>query len=39
VESHSSRLEQVKDRISGLKDKIGIKEKNRRILREKTEKL
>jgi chaperonin cofactor prefoldin len=39
VESHSSRLEQVEDRISGLEDKINIKEKNRRILRQKTEKL
>jgi hypothetical protein len=27
VESHSSRLEQVEDRISGLKYKIDIKEK------------
>jgi hypothetical protein len=26
-ESHSSRLEQVEDRISGLEDKIGIEEK------------
>jgi uncharacterized protein YjgD (DUF1641 family) len=28
VEDHSSRLEQVEDRISELKDKIEIKEKN-----------
>jgi hypothetical protein len=27
VEGHSSRLEQVEDRISELKDKIEIKEK------------
>jgi chromosome segregation ATPase len=27
VDSHSGRLEQVEDRISGLKDKIDIKEK------------
>jgi hypothetical protein len=27
VEGHSSRLEQMEDRISGLKDKIEIKEK------------
>jgi hypothetical protein len=29
----------VEDRISGLKDKIDIKEKNRRILRQKNEEL
>jgi cob(I)alamin adenosyltransferase len=34
-ESHSSRLEQVENRISGLKGKINIKEKNRRIFRQK----
>jgi hypothetical protein len=28
VESHSSRLEQVEDKISELEDKIEIKEKN-----------
>jgi TolA-binding protein len=28
VESHSSRLDQMEDRISELKDKIEIKEKN-----------
>jgi hypothetical protein len=28
VESHSRRLEQVEDRISGHEDKINIKEKN-----------
>jgi chromosome segregation ATPase len=39
VESHSSRLEQVEDRISGLKDKIDIKEKTRRVLRQKTQEL
>jgi hypothetical protein len=27
VESHSSRVEQVEDKISGLKDKIEIKQK------------
>jgi hypothetical protein len=27
VEGHSSRLEQVEDRVSGLEDKINIKEK------------
>jgi hypothetical protein len=30
VEGQSSRLEQVEDRISELKDKIHIKEKNRK---------
>jgi hypothetical protein len=39
VESHSSTLEQVEDRIWGLKDKINIKEKNRRTLRQKTQDL
>jgi hypothetical protein len=29
VESHSSRLEQVEDRILGLKDNIDIKEKEK----------
>jgi hypothetical protein len=38
-ESHCSRLEQVEDRISGPEDKIDIKEKNRRTLRPKTQKL
>jgi chromosome segregation ATPase len=33
---HSSRLEQVEDRISEFKDKIEIKEKNRKILNQKT---
>jgi hypothetical protein len=37
-ENHSSRLEQIKYRISVLKDKIGIKEKNR-ILIQKTQEL
>jgi short-subunit dehydrogenase involved in D-alanine esterification of teichoic acids len=32
VESHSSRLEQVEDRISACKDKIQIKEKRKEIL-------
>jgi TolA-binding protein len=32
VEGHSSRLEQVEDRISELKDKIEIKEKNEEML-------
>jgi chromosome segregation ATPase len=32
VEGHSSRLEQVEDRISGLKDKIEIKEKREELL-------
>jgi hypothetical protein len=38
-ESPSNRLEQVEDRISGLEEKIDIKEKNRRTLRQKTQKL
>jgi hypothetical protein len=29
----------MEDRISGLKDEIDIKEKNRRILRQKTQEL
>jgi hypothetical protein len=32
VEGHPSRLEQVKDRISELKDKIEIKEKTEKLL-------
>jgi chromosome segregation ATPase len=32
VESHSSRREQVEDRLSELKDKIGIKEKIEELL-------
>jgi chromosome segregation ATPase len=32
VEGYSSRLEQVEDRISELKDKIEIKEKTEEIL-------
>jgi outer membrane phospholipase A len=39
VEDHSSRLEQVEDRISELKDKIEIKEKNWRNLSQTTEEL
>jgi phage shock protein A len=31
-ESHSSRLEQVEDRISGLEDKIDTKEKSEELL-------
>jgi hypothetical protein len=31
VEGHSSRLEQVEDRISELKDKIEIKERARNL--------
>jgi hypothetical protein len=38
-EGHSSRLGQVEDRISRLEDKIDFKEKNRRTLRLKTQKL
>jgi hypothetical protein len=29
VGSHSNRLDQLEDRISGHKDKINVKEKNR----------
>jgi hypothetical protein len=36
VEGHSSRLEQVENRISELEDKIEIKEKNRRNLSQTT---
>jgi hypothetical protein len=32
VERHSSRLEQVGNRISGLNDKINIKEKTKKCL-------
>jgi hypothetical protein len=39
VENHSSRLEPVEVRITGLKDKTDIKEKNRRILRQKAQDL
>jgi predicted nucleic acid-binding Zn-ribbon protein len=39
VEDHSSRLEQVKDRISDLEDKIEMKEKNRRNLSQTTQEL
>jgi hypothetical protein len=34
-----NRLKQVEDRISGLGDKIYIKKKTQRILRQKTQKL
>jgi hypothetical protein len=37
VEGHSSRLEQVEDRISELQHKIEIKEKNRRNLSQTTQ--
>jgi hypothetical protein len=37
VEGHFSRLEQVEDRISELKDKIKIKSKNRRTLSQTTQ--
>jgi predicted ribosome quality control (RQC) complex YloA/Tae2 family protein len=33
VEGHSSRLEQMEDRISGLKNKIDIKEKTELIVK------
>jgi hypothetical protein len=39
VKGHSSRLEQVEDRISELKDKIEIKEKSRRTLSQTTQEL
>jgi hypothetical protein len=39
VGSHHSRLEQLEDRLSWLKDKIDIKEKNKRTLRQKTQEL
>jgi hypothetical protein len=39
VEGHTSRLEQVEDRISELKDKIEVKEKNRRNLSKTTQEL
>jgi hypothetical protein len=32
-------MEQVEDRISGLKDKVDVRQKNRRNLRQKTEEL
>jgi hypothetical protein len=38
VEGHSSKI-QVEDRISELKDKIEIKEKNRRNLSQPTQEL
>jgi chromosome segregation ATPase len=37
VEGHSSRLEQMEDRLSELEDKIEIKEKNRRTLSQTTQ--
>jgi hypothetical protein len=39
VEGHSSRLEQVEDRLSELKDKIEIKEKNRQDVSQTTPEL
>jgi chromosome segregation ATPase len=39
VDNHSSRLEQVEDRISELEDKVEIKEKNGRNLSQTTQKL
>jgi hypothetical protein len=39
VEGHSSRLEQVEDRISEIEDKIDAKEKNRRNLSQTTPEL
>jgi predicted nucleic acid-binding Zn-ribbon protein len=37
VEGHFSRLDQVEDRISELKNKMEIKEKNRRNLSQTTQ--
>jgi hypothetical protein len=39
VEGHSSRLEQVEDRISEFEDKIEIKEKKGRTLSQTTQEL
>jgi predicted nucleic acid-binding Zn-ribbon protein len=39
VEGHSSRLEQVEDRISELENKIEVKGKNRRNLSQITQEL
>jgi hypothetical protein len=39
VESHSSRLEKVEDRLSGLEDKVDIIEKTRQIHREKNKEI
>jgi hypothetical protein len=39
VETHSSRLEQVEERVSGFKDKVDIEEKSRKILRQKSQEL
>jgi hypothetical protein len=39
VEGHSSRLEEVEDRISEPRDKIEIKEKNWRIVSQTTQEL
>jgi hypothetical protein len=39
IESHSSRLEQVEDRITGFEDKIVIKEKVEKFLDKNTKEL
>jgi hypothetical protein len=39
VEGHASRLEQVENKISELKNKIELKEKNRRNLSQTTQEL
>jgi hypothetical protein len=39
VEGHTTKLEQMEDRISELKDKTEIKEKNRRNLSQTTQEL
>jgi hypothetical protein len=39
VQGHSSRLEQVEDRMTVFKDKIVIKEKNRRTISQTTQEL
>jgi hypothetical protein len=39
VESHSSRLEKVEYRLSGLEDKVDIIEKTRQIHREKNKEI
>jgi chromosome segregation ATPase len=39
VEGHFSRLEQVEDKISELKYKIDVKEKNRRTLSQTTQEI
>jgi hypothetical protein len=39
VEGHSSRLEQVEDSISELKDKIKLKKKSKKMLGQTTQEL